>query len=166
MTSLIFDVSGLAGNPGASRPIRQEVLLHDLGSAVGRLVEDAPVVLDLVAHATVEGVLVTGDVKGTLELVCSRCTAEFRLGFTHELDDLFRFEKAASDDLAIELGRIDMKGPITDAVVLSIPAYPLHDPACRGLCPRCGIDRNIEECPHSDKPVDIRWEPLKELLND
>ena len=37
---------------------------------------------------------------------------------------------------------------------------------CKGLCPICGANLNIEECGCERDETDPRWAPLNELLND
>ncbi len=36
---------------------------------------------------------------------------------------------------------------------------------CRGLCPECGADLNVEECKCGQAPVDPRWGALADLLS-
>jgi uncharacterized protein len=55
---------------------------------------------------------------------------------------------------------------VRDAVVLEMPFSPLHTPDCKGLCPICGGDRNLGECPGHEES-DPRWAALALLdLND
>jgi uncharacterized protein len=51
---------------------------------------------------------------------------------------------------------------VRDAVVLEMPFSPLHSPDCKGLCPICGGDRNLGECPGHDE-IDPRWSALSVL---
>lgn len=44
---------------------------------------------------------------------------------------------------------------IREELVVAIPSYPLHAPDCKGLCPICGHDRNLEMCPHGKCPQGI-----------
>lgn len=41
---------------------------------------------------------------------------------------------------------IDLSTGIKEAIVLALPITSLCDSACKGLCPVCGINRNVEEC--------------------
>ena len=36
---------------------------------------------------------------------------------------------------------------VRDAVGVELPFSPLASPDCQGLCPVCGGDRNLGECP-------------------
>ena len=46
----------------------------------------------------------------------------------------------------------------------SCPFSPLYRPDCQGLCPVCGGDRNLGECPGDHPEVDPRWAGLEQLL--
>ena len=35
-----------------------------------------------------------------------------------------------------------------EVLLLELPMAPLCRDDCRGLCPVCGADRNVEICPH------------------
>ena len=57
---------------------------------------------------------------------------------------------------------LDPEPMVRDAVVLEMPFSPLHSPDCKGLCPICGGDRNLGECPGHDE-TDPRWSALASL---
>jgi uncharacterized protein len=52
---------------------------------------------------------------------------------------------------------------VRDAVVLEMPFAPLCRTDCLGLCPACGGDRNLGECPGHEEP-DPRWSGLEAFL--
>ncbi|MBI2339397.1 MAG: DUF177 domain-containing protein [Deltaproteobacteria bacterium] len=57
---------------------------------------------------------------------------------------------------------IDLKEIIREQVVLALPLQFLCAENCRGLCPRCGANLNVELCRClPDNPADPRWGPLK-----
>lgn len=58
-------------------------------------------------------------------------------------------------------GDIDLFRLVCEQVELNVPMKPTCDPACRGLCPRCGVDRNREACTCSGERVDPRWAGLE-----
>jgi len=52
---------------------------------------------------------------------------------------------------------------LREQVLLSLPARTLCKPDCKGLCPRCGKNRNLEACTCEEGPSDPRWEALSGL---
>jgi uncharacterized protein len=52
---------------------------------------------------------------------------------------------------------------LREQVLLSLPARTLCQPDCKGLCPRCGVNRNETACSCDTGPSDPRWEALAGL---
>jgi uncharacterized protein len=60
--------------------------------------------------------------------------------------------------------KIDVAELVRENLLLALPAQPLCDEGCRGLCPRCGTNRNGGTCPCSATGLDPRWRKLESLL--
>jgi uncharacterized protein len=52
---------------------------------------------------------------------------------------------------------------VLEQLQLNIPMKPLCRVDCKGLCPRCGADRNASECSCAAAAPDPRWAALGEL---
>jgi uncharacterized protein len=50
-----------------------------------------------------------------------------------------------------------------DAIALELPEQILCRPDCKGLCPMCGKDLNVEPHEHEEERVDPRWSVLADL---
>ena len=61
---------------------------------------------------------------------------------------------------------LDLSGPVREEVVLAVDPYVVCDPECRGLCPRCGANLNIEACGCSFHEPDPRWDALRALKEE
>jgi len=108
-----------------------------------------------------------GELTGSLELACSRCLTRYR----GPIRERFRLVLEPAGDrvpadpegaaalaqdglyLADELESGWFRGPeiqldrfVGELLSLSVPVQPLCRDDCRGLCPRCGADRNLESC--------------------
>ena len=110
---------------------------------------------------------VRGAIRGTARSVCHRCLASFdrpvAAAFTLTLQ---RGGPVESDDEVVAIPEtaavFDVTPRVQEAVVLEEPIQLLCKPDCRGLCPRCGADRNAGDCGCEPRP-DPRWEALKNL---
>lgn len=112
-------------------------------------------------------VIIDGVVEGAFSLECSRCLARygprFREPFRLVLEpagDRVPADPEAAAALARDgmcLGdepgigwysgpEIDLRSAVLELMQLALPVQPLCREDCRGLCPRCGVDRNVEEC--------------------
>ena len=159
-----IDVRDLLGRPGASKHHRSAWLLDDLGTELARVRDDVPVEADLLLEALVEGILVSGTLQGTLSLRCARCITEFEQPLSVEVHELFVPEpEDDTDDYPLDPdGEIDPDQMIRDAIGVELPFSPLCRADCLGLCPQCGGDRNLDECP-GHVEVDPRWDALQQL---
>ncbi len=115
-----------------------------------------------------KGIFVEGEVESKLKLECVRCLEPFAFPITLELAELFRMPGAEPRPDAIyavsEDGEIKLAPLIREHAWLAIPMKPLCDPECKGLCPHCGVNLNIDSCQCEEIHVDPRLAPLKELL--
>ena len=138
----------------------------------------APVELSIdVQKSGADAYNVGGRVRTRLELTCSRCVepfevpvdAEFDLRYVPQSQNAGEGEREiAEDDLTTAFyrdGMLDLGELLREQFVLALPMKPLHDDACRGLCPECGANLNRTDCGHAPKWEDPRLAPLKGLLN-
>jgi uncharacterized protein len=59
---------------------------------------------------------------------------------------------------------LDLAEMLREQFYLALPMQPLCRPDCQGLCPNCGIDRNVETCQCKTEWVDPRLSVLKALV--
>jgi uncharacterized protein len=174
----VVNVRELLRSPGARKHVDLSWSPADqndpLGSPVAAIDPGTPVHVVADVDSVVEGLLVTGVVTATVRASCVRCLTEFTDGLRVEVRELFALhpDQAEDDGYAVVAGdRLPLDTMIRDALVLALPAAPLHAPDCAGLCPTCGADRNQllaapssdADCGHNQAPVDPRWAGLAEL---
>ena len=161
-----IDIRDLLAQPGASRTEHVHEPVPGLRLGLAAVPEDAPVSGDLLFEHVVEGVLVSGPLRGKLMVSCARCLREFEKPFSVEVRELFSQGAEPEDDeypISAE-GTVDVEPMIRDAVLLAIPFSPLCRPDCLGLCERCGGDRNLGECTCPPEAADPRWAALDRLF--
>lgn len=121
---------------------------------------------------------VTGKIRSSPVLECSRCLENFTFAIDTELDielaPVGSLGGAAEHELAggeldTEFYEGDVIEPvdlIKEQLLISIPMVPLHSPECKGLCSVCGTDLNKSECGHQrNAPGDFgAFSALKDLL--
>ena len=145
---------------------------EDLGTAVIGIPAGSDLELDLRLEAVMEGVLVTGFVRGQVVGECVRCLDEVTEPVDVTLSELFVYpERAAAavadgdeDDDLRELDEdfLDLEPALRDAVVPMLPFQPVCRPDCPGLCSLCGA-RLADEPGHSHETLDPRWAALSGL---
>lgn len=102
-------------------------------------------------------VLVQGNLKGKLALRCSRCLMTFEqpvaTRFVLLLSPIPDYQEEEEELTAADLDRdfydgevVHLEDILREQVLLNLPLKPLCSEACRGICPRCGADLNVEAC--------------------
>jgi uncharacterized protein len=162
--NLTFSVADMVGHPGRRRDIVVAAPVPEAGVTLARL-GDNPVEAELCAQSVVEGVLVTGRLRGSASANCARCARPVPLDIALELCELFVEPGHELADEAYELSGtdIDLEPVFRDALTLALPLNPLCEADCKGLCPHCGRDLNEGACSCRVESVDPRWAPLEEL---
>lgn len=134
--------------------------------------------VSVIVEAGLESVLIKGTVRTEIGEGCVRCLEPFRheqlIEFTAEFvsEDKFPSEKELElrgEELTVDIFdgvSIDLTSVVREQIVLDLPSYPVCAPECRGLCPICGVNRNIDDCSCADESVDPRWEVLKEIAGE
>jgi uncharacterized protein len=116
-----------------------------------------------------------GSFAGRFQVPCARCVEPVEIPLGAEFDLIFR--PAAADAEATERSitapeteigyyqrdSLLLEDVLREQVLLSLPVRTLCKPDCKGLCPRCGENRNIQPCSCDEGPSDLRWEALAGL---
>ena len=135
---------------------------------------DEPFRVRVAAQRVGEDVLLEGAVEGALPLSCARCLARYRQPLREPFrlvlepagarvpsdpegaKALARYGMCLAEELETGWYRgeeIDLSGFVHEVVCLALPVKPLCREECRGLCPRCGADRNAGPCGCPEGPT-------------
>ena len=131
-----------------------------------------PVGITVSAHRMGSDVYLEGEAVGGLELSCGRCLTRYRAPIRERFRLVLEPAGArvpadpegaaalAEDGLylcdELESGwfkgtEIRLERFLQEVLALALPVQPLCREDCRGLCPRCGVDRNAESCECRDE---------------
>jgi uncharacterized protein len=128
---------------------------------------DGPFQFEVEAYSLGEDIILTGSLAGEAWMECSRCLRRYR----HGLAERFRMvleparnrqpadpegaRALARDGMCLdedlEIGwyqghEIVLGAFFSELISLALPMQPLCSEGCKGLCPRCGADRNGADC--------------------
>ncbi|GCD21663.1 MULTISPECIES: YceD family protein [Cellulomonas] len=169
----VLDTHELGRRPGSTRTVQLTVgAPEDLGTDVIGIRPGTDIELDLRLEAVMEGVLVSGSVRGRAVGECVRCLEEVVEDVDVTLQELYVYpERAAAaveegdedeDVRELEGDLIDLEPALRDVVVPALPFQPLCRPDCPGLCSECGA-RLADDPDHSHETLDPRWSALSGL---
>ncbi|HLG00368.1 MAG TPA: DUF177 domain-containing protein [Acidimicrobiia bacterium] len=159
-------VHDVAHRPGTIRHLEREARAPALAAGTVGIPEGAPIDLDLRLEGVGKGVVVEGFVSGAWVAECSRCLTAVTGPFSVEVHELFEEQPIESETYRLEGEEIDLEPMVRDAVLLEIPPAPLCSDDCAGLCPTCGVDRNVASCDCTTESPDPRWAALGDLAFD
>ena len=129
-----------------------------------------------------DSVHVRGRLSARLRVQCGRCLEPFELPVDQELDlfylphrgDARAAEEEEEDvelsdrDMVVAFYRgkeLDLGQTVREQLFLTLPMKRLCREDCAGICPTCGVDRNVTKCGCPPPPADERLAPLKKLLD-
>lgn len=129
------------------------------------------------------GVLLSGDLQGQVALPCDRCTEDCLADISSKFQTFEPYPEAGGyrkdsdeEDLdeadesiirpALRGNGIDLNitAYVWQELSLALPIKPLCSTSCKGLCPKCGADKNNEECDCVLDEGDPRFAKLRGLV--
>lgn len=163
-TPYTIPVYDLMHRPGEMREKQLPIVVPDgFGNAVIGVQTGSTVEVDARLESLHDGILVSGDVRGTADGECVRCLIDMSLPVRVEFQELFAYSVDEAFDYTVHDDHVDLEPVVRDAVVLALPFQPVCQDDCLGLCPECGV-RLLDNPGHEhEAPVDPRWAALAGL---
>lgn len=137
--------------------------------------------VDVQVHVTNLGnaILLQGKVQTEVKLTCSRCLESFTFAvdtdFAEELVHVTEIEAYLADHPEAEeeenystysTDELDIAPRVVEHLAFSLPMKPLCSEECKGLCPKCGRNLNLDgECGCELEQIDPRLAGLAKFLS-
>jgi uncharacterized protein len=136
-----------------------------------------PLVWNATAERAGEEIRIAGSLAVSMETSCSRCLEPAKVDVQRPFDLFFReSDEDMYDEDEVELSEEDMRTAffsgtelaigdiLREQVLLALPMKALCRLDCKGLCPVCGTNRNLNTCtctteefsPHMEKLLEIK----------
>ena len=118
---------------------------------------------------------VGGKIYTELEIECTRCLQTIERKLEIPFEAAFVTEENYTQAREAELGakdldisvydgqKIDITELVREQILLNLPEQIFCRDDCRGLCEKCGANRNLVDCNCIEKEIDPRWLALKNL---
>jgi uncharacterized protein len=116
-----------------------------------------------------------GHWNGNFQLPCARCVEPVAMPLEGEFDLIFRPLGADAGPAERSISAVEteigyyqkdsllLEDVLREQVLLSLPVRTLCKEDCKGLCPRCGGNRNSQACSCEEGQADPRWDALADL---
>jgi uncharacterized protein len=121
-------------------------------------------------------VICRGRARAGVVQPCSRCLREVDIDLETETTFTFvpeppqdvegeevEVESQDPDIYVYQEGRLSLRNPVRDSLIMTLPLQPVCREGCKGLCSTCGADLNEGACDCAQEANDPRWEALTRL---
>jgi len=127
------------------------------------------------AREVVDDIRLVGDFSTQVETLCARCLTPVSIPVSGAFDLLYRpqgvdtrGEEASISKAETEIGYyqgegVQLEDVVKEQILLALPAKQVCNEDCKGLCPQCGRDLNVESCNCASSMPDPRWSPLEDI---
>ena len=112
---------------------------------------------------------IKGVIHATAKYQCSYCLEDFITNVDIPFSE--DYQEGSSEDIEDETDiayyngdEIDIADLVRESMILAEPLKIACSKNCLGLCPHCGINRNMAKCSCSDNVIDPRLAVLSQLL--
>ena len=98
-----------------------------------------------------ETVVLRGTARALIESRCARCLSPALTEVSADVEEAFvrdtGEERQPGDDQYVYSGHVlELDDAVRPALLLELPSRVLCKEDCRGLCPQCGQDMNVQSC--------------------
>ena len=126
-------------------------------------------------HQIIKDIRLRGRLSTGLELQCARCLEPIRQDIKRDFELLYRplgadagHEELSVTDAEAEIGYYQGEGllledVLREQILLALPLRVICKEECKGLCPHCGKNLNVEQCSCAEPLEDPRWAALREI---
>jgi uncharacterized protein len=123
----------------------------------------------------INDIRIVGEFSTKVELACARCLDPITRDVANNFDLLYRPRgvDAGKEELSVtaaeaEIGYYQGEGVLLEDVLreqllLALPLRAICRDDCKGLCPHCGKNLNLEQCNCAEPLEDPRWSALKDI---
>ena len=155
--------------PGSLGPLDESV------QQVGEV--HAAGVAELVDPEGAREIRVRGSIEAEFELGCARCLVATRVKIRRAVDlfyrpmaEIAREEEVAISEAETEVGfyegdGLELADVVREQILIELPMRCVCREDCKGICPSCGANRNLEACGCREEFSDPRWEALQRWKN-
>jgi uncharacterized protein len=172
MVDMLIDLNGLRGNRAEFRLelATEQVDLETEGVSIGSTIK-----ADILVERSADRIRVSGPAECDLKIDCIRCLEPVARSLKFDVEAGFVPEEHFSsesehqvggEDLSVDVYRddsLDLAEIVREQILLNLPDGQLCGPDCKGLCEKCGSNRNLIDCDCKDEEIDPRWEALRSL---
>ena len=163
---LLVNVAELLRRAGSIREIDRQIESEFFKFDDSRIIASSQVDVALTLEALTDGIVVHGKLGAQWSSEYRRCLKALTGRAEVEVQELYQSVISDPDAYPITGEQLDLLEMARENVLLAVPLAPLCRADCRGLCPQCGTDLQVETCSCTRAERDDRWAALDSLRID
>jgi len=121
---------------------------------------------------------IRGKLNAEMEAPCDRCVETALCSVDTPFDLLYypaehlqgraeeEIHEGDSDVAYYEGNRLELSDVLREVVLLAMPMQLVCSESCKGICPSCGQNRNVQPCACQAPAADDRWSKLKSFRSE
>lgn len=164
------EVRTILSSLSASRTVSGQLELSDVELGEQPFHFEGPVAFDVTLTNAGAGIVAEGTATATLRTPCVRCLCDTTVDVTVDVEGFYVMPSRAAEipeeqdyELIADDLSVDLEPAVAQSLIVELPYAPVHDDECRGICPVCGADRNVEECACATPGPASPFDKLKDL---
>jgi uncharacterized protein len=126
-------------------------------------------------HELINDIRIAGGFEAQVQLSCARCLEPIEHEVIKKFDLLYRPQGADSGREELSVTAVEaevsyyqgegllLEDVLREQILLALPLRAICKEECKGLCPYCGKNLNIEQCSCAEPLEDQRWAALKDI---
>jgi uncharacterized protein len=128
--------------------------------------------IDAKIDKTARQIYLTTNITASGRFQCDRCLDEFdqpvagsyAVCYVHNEADVRSNPDEEFITISLDTVELDLTENIRETILFSVPLKLLCKDTCRGLCPQCGTNKNLEACNCAQETSNPRWQGLQDLM--
>ncbi len=126
-------------------------------------------------HQRIKDIRLNGSLEASIKVACARCLEPVVREVARKFDLLYRPQGADAGPQERSVSTTEaevsyyqglgilLEDVLREQMLLALPLKAICREDCRGLCPNCGANLNVEQCSCAAPLEDPRWAALKEI---
>jgi len=124
----------------------------------------SPFIAEIELCNTGKSLLAKGRINAEITVSCSKCLKEFQYKLNFDFEDEFYPAEFTPEDkdgaFIFDKDEFPIDERIMEHILLHLPMRFVCSDSCKGLCPKCGVDLNLNSCRCAEEDIDPRLEIL------
>ena len=144
---MVIDLSDIIKDYGARRNVSFSVLTDDIEFMGETYVFAKPLLIEGYIQNNTKSLELSASLKGEMGVHCALCRKSITKEIDFPIDELIAIGESDDEDvISLSDEMLDLGEIVKKCIYMNVSGKYKCSENCRGLCPKCGCNRNDESC--------------------